>query len=73
MTLPLAFSATPAAAPAAAPAGPCTAAGAATLERLRHWPGDHQVVVGLTGGVDSFLMAALLVEAGRRVEGSPAC
>ena len=50
-------------------AGPCTPAGAATLERLRHWPGEHQVMVGLSGGVDSSLTAALLVEAGWRVEG----
>ncbi len=48
---------------------PCTPAGAATLERLRHWPGDHVAVVGLSGGVDSSLTAALLVEAGWRVEG----
>ena len=43
---------------------------AATAERqLRNWPGTHQVVVGLSGGVDSSLTAALLVAAGWQVEG----
>jgi tRNA-specific 2-thiouridylase len=46
-----------------------TAAGASAVERLRAWPGEQQVVVGLSGGVDSSLTAALLVEAGWRVEG----
>jgi len=39
------------------------------LERLRSWPDEHRVVVGLSGGVDSSLTAALLVEAGWQVEG----
>jgi tRNA-uridine 2-sulfurtransferase len=46
-----------------------TPAGAEVLERLRSWPGEHRVVVGLSGGVDSSLTAALLVEAGWQVEG----
>ena len=46
-----------------------TAAGARVLERLRAWPGEHRVAVGLSGGVDSSLTAALLVEAGWQVEG----
>lgn len=54
---------TPAATPAATPAG------AAALERLRAWPGERRVAVGLSGGVDSSLTAALLVEAGWQVEG----
>jgi len=54
---------------AACPQPPATAAGAATLERLRRWPGEHRLVVGLSGGVDSSLTAALLVEAGWEVEG----
>ena len=56
-----------AAAPAATVAA--TAAGARVLERLRAWPGEHRVAVGLSGGVDSSLTAALLVEAGWDVEG----
>jgi len=39
------------------------------LARLRAWPGEHRVAVGLSGGVDSSLTAALLVEAGWTVEG----
>ena len=54
-------------APGAAPAA--TAAGAAAIERLRAWPGEQRVAVGLSGGVDSSLTAALLVEAGWQVEG----
>ena len=46
-----------------------TSAGQAALERLRAWPGEHRVAVGLSGGVDSSLTAALLVEAGWQVEG----
>ena len=46
-----------------------TAAGQAALERLRNWPGEHRVAVGLSGGVDSSLTAALLVEAGWDGEG----
>ena len=46
-----------------------TPAGALALERLQGWPGDHRVAVGLSGGVDSSLTAALLVEAGWQVEG----
>lgn len=48
---------------------PVTPAGAKTLERLRQWPGEHRVAVGLSGGVDSSLTAALMVEAGWEVEG----
>jgi tRNA-specific 2-thiouridylase len=39
------------------------------LERLAAWPGEHRVAVGLSGGVDSSLTAALLVQAGWQVEG----
>ena len=41
----------------------------AVLERLRAWPGEHRVAVGLSGGVDSSLTAALLAAAGWQVEG----
>ena len=44
-------------------------AGSKALDRLRSWPGEHRIVVGLSGGVDSSLTAALLVEAGWQVEG----
>jgi tRNA-specific 2-thiouridylase len=46
-----------------------TTAGRETIERLRGWPGEHRIAVGLSGGVDSSLTAALLVAAGWRVEG----
>ena len=32
---------------------PPTSAGAEALRRLADWPGEHRVVVGLSGGVDS--------------------
>ena len=55
--------------PAATPSIAATPAGAQALERLQAWPGEHRVAVGLSGGVDSSLTAALLVEAGWDVEG----
>jgi tRNA-specific 2-thiouridylase len=42
---------------------------AAVLARLSGWPGERRVAVGLSGGVDSSLTAALLVAAGWEVEG----
>ena len=49
---------------------PCaTPSGRAALDRLQAWPGEHRVAVGLSGGVDSSLTAALLVAAGWQVEG----
>ncbi|WP_320668412.1 tRNA 2-thiouridine(34) synthase MnmA [Prochlorococcus sp. MIT 1307] len=49
--------------------GPATKAGEKALFRLKQWHGEHQIVVGLSGGVDSSLTAAFLVEAGWQVEG----
>jgi tRNA-specific 2-thiouridylase len=49
--------------PTASPAVTAVVAG------LRDWPGEHRVAVGLSGGVDSSLTAALLVAAGWQVEG----
>ncbi len=48
---------------------PATIAGEKALNHLEAIPGDHQIAVGLSGGVDSSLTAALLVEAGWDVEG----
>ena len=39
------------------------------IKRLKKLPGDHSIAVGLSGGVDSSLTAALLVEADWHVEG----
>ena len=39
------------------------------LDLLRQWPGEHHVAVGLSGGVDSSLTAALLQEARWSVTG----
>ncbi len=46
-----------------------TTAGKNCIFRLRGLPGEHQAVVGLSGGVDSSLTAALLVEAGWEING----
>lgn len=51
------------------PLATATQSGKNTLAKLRAWPGDQRVAVGLSGGVDSSLTAALLVEAGWHVEG----
>ncbi len=40
-----------------------------TVKKLGYWPGKHRIAVGLSGGVDSSLTAALLVDAGWEVEG----
>ena len=39
------------------------------ISRLELLPGEHLVAVGLSGGVDSSLTAALLIKAGWKVEG----
>ncbi len=39
------------------------------LSKLKKLQGEHSIAVGLSGGVDSSLTAALLVKAGWRVEG----
>ena len=43
--------------------------GKKVINGLRSLSGDHLAAVGLSGGVDSSLTAALLVEAGWKVEG----
>jgi tRNA-specific 2-thiouridylase len=50
-------------------AAPPGEAVAAAVARLRAWPGEHRVAVGLSGGVDSSLTAALLLQAGWELEG----
>ena len=39
------------------------------LNRLRGMKGNHQIAVGLSGGVDSSLTAALFVAAGWKING----
>ena len=63
MTSPLPLSAFSAPAVAAAPALE------EVLQRLGAWPGEQRIAVGLSGGVDSSLTAALLSAAGWQVEG----
>ncbi|WP_269623308.1 tRNA 2-thiouridine(34) synthase MnmA [Prochlorococcus marinus] len=46
-----------------------TRQGDEVLAKLKSIPGEHAVAVGLSGGVDSSLTAALLVEAGWDVKG----
>ncbi|WP_036891980.1 MULTISPECIES: tRNA 2-thiouridine(34) synthase MnmA [Prochlorococcus] len=46
-----------------------TIGGEEVLKKLKGVEGDHSIAVGLSGGVDSSLTAALLVEAGWNVEG----
>ncbi len=48
---------------------PATTAGNEVIKNLKGLGGKHSVAVGLSGGVDSSLTAALLVEAGWHVEG----
>ncbi len=49
--------------------GELTIEGKEALKRLKELKGVHEIAVGLSGGVDSSLTAALLVEAGWKVEG----
>ena len=49
--------------PPSATAATGTEGGRRALALLRQWPGEHRVAVGLSGGVDSSLAAALLQEA----------
>ncbi len=46
-----------------------SSAGAKALQKLHTWQGDHSIAVGLSGGVDSSVSAALLIQAGWKVEG----
>ena len=48
---------------------PAKTSGSEIIEKLKLFSGDHGIAVGLSGGVDSSLTAALLVEAGWSVEG----
>ena len=48
---------------------PETISGLEAVKRLKNLTGEHRVAVGLSGGVDSSLTAALLVEAEWEVEG----
>ena len=69
MTSPLPLSVSPAPVAAAAPAVAVAPAVEEVLQRLRAWPGEQRIAVGLSGGVDSSLTAALLSAAGWQVEG----
>ncbi len=48
---------------------PATSVGEKVIQKLRSFPGEHRIAVGLSGGVDSSLTAALFVEAGWDVQG----
>ncbi len=48
---------------------PPTSAGSNAIHQLSLFPGEHIAAVGLSGGVDSSLSAALLVEAGWEIAG----